>query len=358
MDALDGVVADFSTTPPRLLATCSKALPQPLSRQLHALCVPGDNELTRMGEADIHFARFSAAVVNELLDTARLSPAQIVAIGSHGQTIRHSPNSQPPFTLQIGDPNTIAELTGITTVADLRRRDMAAGGQGAPLVPGFHAALYRQAGEDRVVLNLGGIANITILPGELSEAVRGFDTGPANTLLDSWIRQQLGKGMDGDGAWGRSGRHIPQLLSKMLEDPYFSAPAPKSTGREYFNLRWLQHLLIQGEHPPADVQATLYALTVESVARAIEVHAPATRQLVVCGGGVYNGLMMAKLRERLAPCPVLSSAEASPAIEPRWMEAMAFAWLARQTVLGESGNLPAVTGASRAVILGGIYPAA
>jgi anhydro-N-acetylmuramic acid kinase len=355
MDALDGVLVDFSSAQANLLASRSITIPKTLRGEFSSLCQPGDNELARMASADIALAKLSAELVRELLQATRLPSSSIQAIGSHGQTIRHAPNASPPFTWQIGDGNTLAELSGITTVADFRRRDIAAGGQGAPLVPAFHAWLYQSPDTSRVVLNIGGMANITILPSEVSHAIGGFDTGPGNILLDTWIQTQQGLAMDENGAWGAQGEPIPTLLEQWLADPYFHLPPPKSTGREHFNLEWLESSLQGKDYAAVDVQASLYELSARSIAEAIQNQAPESEEIVVCGGGAYNPLLLSRLRAALGQRRLLSSQELEPGIEPRWMEAMAFAWLARQTLSGKSGNLPAVTGATHGVVLGGIY---
>ena len=358
MDALDGVLVDFSSPQRQLLASLSLPLPADLRQQLLALSQPGDNEIARMGQADVELAMFSAELVRQLLAHAQLSPSSIAAIGSHGQTIRHDPTARPAFTLQISDPNTLAAQTGITTIADFRRRDMAEGGQGAPLVPAFHAWLYQRCEFGRVVLNIGGMANITILPAGTTSLVSGFDTGPGNILLDSWIQHCHGLPMDHNGEWGKTGKVNPQLLDRLLSDPYFPHPPPKSTGREHFNLSWLQSHLAQLQCPDEDVMASLYALTVRSISEAITNFAGDCEEVVVCGGGAFNPLLMQGLQTALASRRVIDSGAAEPSVEPRWMEAMAFAWLARQTLSGLSGNLPAVTGARHPAILGGIYPGA
>ncbi|MBE0510556.1 MAG: anhydro-N-acetylmuramic acid kinase [Chromatiales bacterium] len=357
MDALDGVLLDFSSPQPQLLAALSLPLPALLRQQLLALSRPGDNEIARMGQADVELAMFSAELVRQLLAEAQLSASAIAAIGSHGQTIRHAPTASPAFTLQIGDPNTLAAQTGITTVADFRRRDMAEGGQGAPLVPPFHAWLYQRCEISRVVLNIGGMANITILPAGTTPLVSGFDTGPGNILLDSWIQHCHGLPMDRDGQWGGTGKANPQLLDRLLSDNYFQQPAPKSTGREHFNLSWLQSHLQALQCQDEEVMATLYALSVRSISEAVSRYAADCEEVVVCGGGAFNPLLMHGLQTKLAPRRLIDSAAAEPSVDPRWMEAMAFAWLARQTLSGQSGNLPSVTGARRPVILGGVYPA-
>jgi len=354
MDALDAVLVDFSTTPLQISATLSQPLPVELRQQMMALANPGDNELERAAQADILFARFSASTVQNLLFAAKIPAAEILAVGSHGQTIRHGPNADPAYTVQIGDGNTLAQLTGITTIADFRRRDMAVGGEGAPLVPAFHASCFQHEGETRVILNIGGIANISILPAKPQQPVSGFDTGPGNMLMDSWIKRCLGDAYDNNGNWARSGRVHEELLEQLLDEPYFSRTPPKSTGRERFNLDWLLPQLPSGISE-VDVQSTLCELTARSIAEAIGHYAKDCREILVCGGGAYNGYLMGRLAERLPGCTINSTAQYG--LEPRWVEAVAFAWLARQTLNHLPGNLPAVTGAREAVILGAIYPA-
>jgi len=298
------------------------------------------------------FARAARALLAE----AGLNPSAIRAIGSHGQTIRHLPSAPVRSSLQIGDPNVIAELSGITTIADFRRRDMAAGGEGAPLVPAFHRAAFSASDESRVIVNIGGIANITILPrSNGTSAIKGFDTGPGNLLMDAWAAQHLQRPMDHDGQWAASGEVDKQLLELCLADPYFQRPPPKSTGREYFRLPWLEEKLRRhgDQSTAADIQATLCELSAATIAAAIHGHAPESREILVCGGGVHNGHLLARLRAHLANCTVQSTAAAG--IDPDLVEAMAFAWLARQTRRGGPGNVPSVTGAQREVILGGIY---
>jgi anhydro-N-acetylmuramic acid kinase len=353
MDALDAVLVDLSEATPHLEASLSHPLPPTLRQQLIALTTPGANEIERSAQADRELGRFSAKTIQTLLEQTSITASQITAIGSHGQTIRHSPDSSPSYTVQIGDGNTIAQLTGITTVTDFRRRDMVVGGQGAPLVPAFHSALYRDERKTRVILNLGGIANISILPRDPHLPVSGFDTGPANVLLDSWCQAQRGEPFDKNGAWASSGQILPEFLQTLLDDPYFQRSPPKSTGREYFNMDWLGPKLPANSNS-ADVQATLSELTARTIAEAITQYCPDSAELIVCGGGAYNADLMQRLQTNLPAMPVVSSGESG--ISPRWMEAMAFAWLAHQTLRGLPGNLPTVTGASKPVILGAIYP--
>ena len=354
VDAVDAAVVRFAPNP-ELVATHSLAYPAELRAELLALCVPGENEIDRLGQADVAVGRLFAQTVVELLEKAEVPPGDIRAIGSHGQTIRHRPRTTPAFTLQIGDPNVIATETGFAVVADFRRKDMALGGQGAPLVPAFHEAVFRRAGVDRVIVNIGGIANVTVLSADAAAPVLGFDTGPGNTLLDAWCRESLGDPMDRDGAFAARGRVQPELLSAMTADPFFASRAPKSTGPEYFSLSWLErHIAAVGRISEADVQATLVALTARTIDEAI---AGATggcdAEVFVCGGGVRNPELMRALRERLPGCAVETTAALG--VDPGWVEAMAFAWLARQRMLGLPGNCPAVTGASRPAVLGGLF---
>ncbi len=354
LDGIDAVLVDFADTPPRLVATHSHPLPDTLRQQLAALCQPGTDEIERMSQADAALGELLAEAAQRLLERADMPAADIRAIGSHGQTIRHRPAAG--FSLQIGDANRIAQRTGITTVADFRRRDMAAGGQGAPLVPAFHAALFRSPDITRVVLNLGGMANITLLPAAATQPVRGFDTGPGNVLMDLWAQQHLGQPLDKDGAWAASGSVDEALLARCLSDGYFHQPPPKSTGREHFNADWLSARLAESKHSPsaADVQATLCELTAVSVAGAIRQSGLDAAELLVCGGGAHNAQLLSRLRAHLDPMDVIPSDERGLAAD--WVEAVAFAWLARETLAGRPGNLPAVTGAGEAVVLGSIYP--
>lgn len=353
VDGIDAAVVHFGPQP-ELRARHSLAIPNDLRAELLHLCGPGDNEVDRLGQADVRIGRLFAQAVQELLAKAALAPRDIAAIGSHGQTIRHRPGQAAAFSLQIGDPNVIAALTGIPVVADFRRKDLALGGQGAPLVPAFHHAMFRAAGTDRVIVNIGGIANLSVLSGGDS-VVLGFDTGPGNTLLDGWCRKVLGAPMDRDGQLATQGHLKPELLAAMLRDPYFQQAPPKSTGPEYFSAAWLErHLAASGAIAAADVQATLVALSAQSIAQAIRSLKGMTQpDVFVCGGGAHNPALMRALADGLAggslkPTDALG-------IPADWVEAMAFAWLARQRMLGLPGNCPAVTGASRPAVLGGLW---
>ena len=308
--------------------------------------------LDAVGELDVAIGRaFADAALQALADSGNTAEA-VAAIGSHGQTLRHRPHGALPFTLQLGDAATIAERCRITTVAGFRARDVAAGGHGAPLVPALHAALLHDAGEDRAVLNLGGIANLTLLPAR--GAVRGFDTGPANGLMDAWCLRHRGEPFDRDGAFAASGRVDDSLLAALLADPWFALPPPKSTGRDQYHLGWLEASLRGGE-APADVQATLLALTTHSIADALRAAQPATTRLLACGGGVHNPVLLAAIAAALPGVAVESTA--AHGIDPDAVEAMAFAWLARETLHGRPGNLAAVTGAAGPRILGAIHRA-
>lgn len=299
---------------------------------------------------DIETGKLFAQAVLAVLEKARVPAAQVTAIGSPGQTLYHHPQGAIPYTWQLGDPNVIAQLTGIPTVADFRRRDMAAGGQGAPLAPAFHHAFLRSNQEKRVVLNLGGIANITVLPPDETQPVIGFDTGPGNALLDAFAEQQLHLPLDEGGEWAASGKIHSDLLKAFLADPYFAHPVPKTTGRDYFNLEWIKRHTLGLPLPPQDIQATLCQLTVDSVSQAILPYAP--QRLLICGGGVHNSFLINQLTNML-DCPVESTQ--AYGIDPDWVEAISFAWLAKQRLEKIPNNLPSVTGAQSSVVLGGVY---
>ena len=309
--------------------------------------------LDALARLDAEVGLAFAETARALLADAGVQPEQVAAIGSHGQTVRHRPQAPLPFTMQLGDANRIAEMTGITTVADFRRRDVAAGGQGAPLMPAFHIAMLGTADADRAVLNLGGIANLSLLRRDGS--LLGFDTGPANALLDAWCQLHLGNPYDADGAFAASGVVDPTLLQRLKADPWFTLPPPKSTGREQFHLSWVAAQLADGARSAADVQATLLELTVSTVVDALLAHLPKVTELLVCGGGVHNSRLMQRLTARLPGVTVQSSA--ARGLDPDYMEAMGFAWLARQTLAGLPGNLPSVSGARGPRILGAIHPA-
>jgi len=357
LDSIDAALVRIDGDSCELLASLDHPIPALLRGKLINLCLPGDNEIDRMGEADSELGLEFAKAVNTLLITAELTPGAIAAIGSHGQTIRHRPAYTHPFTLQIGDPNTIAQRTQITTVADFRRRDIAVGGQGAPLAPAFHRAHFSSSDYNRAIINIGGIANITFL-GRDGDYL-GFDTGPGNSLMDAWITQSLDRPFDTNGAWAASGKAIPGLLAAVLKHPYFSQPLPKSTGREDFNLGWLQSILgdttLTNEHyQAADVQATLLELSAQSIMREVAQLPAPIDEVYICGGGAFNRALLARMQSLAPSIPVADTT--SLGIAPQWVEAAAFAWLASQTLAGRPGNLRQATGARSEVILGAIYP--
>lgn len=354
MDGIDAALVEFQSRNCTLKATLSSAYPEELRGRLFAAVIaPHECDVDAIGELDHWVGVCFRDAVIELLTNNGFRPDEVRAIGSHGQTLRHRPKASRPFTTQLGDPNIIAAGTGITTIADFRRGDMAVGGEGAPLTPAFHQWRFASDKVDRIVLNIGGIANITVLPADGS-APSGFDTGPGNTLMDAWIQQHRNAGYDDNGAWASSGQVSSDLLLNLLQDSYFSQPPPKSTGREYFNLDWMSGKLASfGELPAQDIQATLSALTARSIAAAISSNAPSTGQVLVCGGGVHNTHLMDQLATQLAEADITSTEPFG--LHPDWVEATAFAWLAHRTLAGKPGNLPSVTGAQRAAVLGGIY---
>ncbi len=333
-----------------------------LRERLVALGQGGDcASLDELGTLDVQIALRFAEAALQLLDDAQVSPRQVRAIGSHGQTVRHRPagaagDGHLPFTMQLGDGNVIVERTGIATVNDFRRRDVAAGGHGAPLLPALHAALLSSTTEARAVLNLGGIANFTLLPGDEGRdatRVRGFDTGPANALLDAWCERHTGKAFDADGAFAASGTIDDGLLARLRDDPWFTLPPPKSSGRDQFHLDWVQASLT-GDESPADVQATLLELSATTVADALRATQPGTRRVLVCGGGVHNPLLLQRICSYLPGMQVESTA--AHGVDPDFIEAMGFAWLARQTLARRPGNVASVTGAQGPRVLGAIHP--
>ena len=353
LDGVDVVLAAIDDRMVAQQASLSWPIPVSLKEAILAICQGQQLTLSQLGQLDSRLGKLFADAVLALLKQENLRPQEIVAIGCHGQTVWHEPLGDAPHTLQIGDNNQIVARTGITVVGDFRRRDIALGGQGAPLVPAFHQALLAHPIERRMVLNIGGIANLSLLfPGQ---PVRGYDTGPGNMLMDAWIWRQKGQPYDKDAQWARAGNVIRPLLQQMLSDPGFARPAPKSTGREYFNYGWLERQLA---HFPglsgSDVQATLAELTAVSIAEQVLLSGGCER-LLVCGGGGRNPLVMARLASLLPGIEVGTTDEAG--ISGDDMEALAFAWLAWRTIAGLPGNLPSVTGASQPSVLGAIFPA-
>jgi anhydro-N-acetylmuramic acid kinase len=355
MDGIDAALVEFGNHQCNVLATLAAPYPHELrDRLISAAQSPADCTVDMVGHLDQWVGECFRDATNTLLKKQGVASDLVNAIGSHGQTIRHQPRAARPFTMQIGDANIIAAGTGITTVADFRRRDLALGGEGAPLTPAFHQWLFADRGKSRAVLNIGGIANVTLLLPE-STTVLGFDTGPGNTLLDAWCRQSRNEPFDNGGAWAESGSVVQPLLNEMLADPYFKLPPPKSTGFEYFNSAWIKSRLAAfGEDVAAeDLQSTLAELSARTIALSVLEHAPAIEQLLVCGGGVHNSDLIHRLQSYLSGTSVQSTEEFG--LHPDWVEAAAFAWLAKRRIEGKPGNLPEVTGATRATVLGAVF---
>ncbi len=350
LDGIDAVLLELSTGHPRLLATHYKPYRQALKDALLVLHQPDSNELHQAQILGNQLAREYASATQALLQTANVTPDRVRAIGCHGQTIRHRPDQG--YTIQLGNAALLAELSGIAVVSDFRSRDIAAGGQGAPLVPAFHDRVLRHPGIHRVIVNIGGISNLTNLPP--GRPTTGFDCGPGNLLMDAWVAQHKGESYDRGGAWAGSGQVIPALLQALLDEPYFRAEPPKSCGRDLFNLAWLNSKL-HGDEVPADVQATLLALTSHVIVDAIQRYCVGAQEIYLCGGGAHNLALVQHLRASLPECIVQTTDVLGMAAD--WLEAIAFAWLAKQTLAGHSANLPAVTGAHHPCILGAIYPA-
>ncbi len=345
LDAIDAILMDFSESI-RTIKTKSIALPNTLKNEIAALNSPQDNELTRSLILGKEMAHLLSGAVIELLKEANIDNTQIIAIGSHGQTLRHAPNGELGYSLQIGDPSTIAENTGITVVADFRNRDIAAGGQGAPLVPAFHQVAFSSTDENRAIINIGGMANVSLFLG--NETIQGFDTGPGNVLMNYWAQKHINKPYDQNGDWAKSGKSDTALLSKMLAEPYFSIAPPKSTGRELFDAHWLNQFNVQNTKPE-NIQATLLELTAISIVNALP---PTIEKLFICGGGAFNMQLMERIRI-ISGKPTATTTALG--IDPEWVEAAAFAWLAKQTMNYAAGNLPTATGAKGFRVLGGIY---
>ena len=365
LDGVDGVVADFSGTKPQVLANASCSFDADFKAELLALNSPGANELHRAALSDNTIAIAYAGVVRQLLAqlTARnLAAGRVRAIGAHGQTVRHQPRLNSPstgdigYTIQLINAALLAERTGIDVIADLRSRDVAAAGQGAPLVPAFHNAVFGQSHKMVSVLNLGGIANLSVLPGAATLPVLGFDCGPGNALLDAWCQQHTGAAFDAGGDWAAQGHCLPDLLQTLRNEAFFDQTPPKSTGRDLFNVSWLKKKLSNfSSAAPNDVQATLTELTASTCAQSVKRYASESSVLIVCGGGAYNKELLLRLQHALPGLPVQTSDDFG--MPAQQVEAAAFAWLARQTIHRQPGNLPSVTGAAGPRILGAIYPA-
>ncbi len=365
LDGTDGVLIDFSSQPLRVIAAASEPFCSDLRAELLALNTPSHNELHRAALAANALVAVSTQVVARLLTEAAhqgISASHVKAIGAHGQTVRHQPErvstapSGTGYTLQLNNPALLAELTGVDVVADFRSRDVAAGGQGAPLVPAFHQSVFGRADQTVLVLNLGGISNLSVLPPPDMGPVLGFDCGPGNALMDAWCQQHTGQSFDAGGAWAASGQLIPSLLASLLDEPYFAKPPPKSTGRDLFSLAWLaQKLAPFAQHRPEDIQNTLTEFTATACVTGVMSYQKNSKELIVCGGGAFNLHLMWRLQAGLPMLQVSSSS--IHGLPPLQVEAAAFAWLAKQTINRLPGNLASVTGAAGARILGAIYPA-
>lgn len=349
MDAIDATLVDFSKKAPVVVMAHSLNFPSSLRETIKNMTDNRHCDIRTLGKADTALGQLFANCCTALIKKSGVDRSQIIAIGSHGQTIFHEPNSELPFTIQLGNPNIIAVNTGVQTIADFRRKDIALGGQGAPLAPAFHTSLFENQYEDQWVLNLGGIANLTFIPGDKKQPTIGFDTGPANTLIDYWFHKHHQEKYDNNGHWAASGKTNAALLARFLEETYFHQPAPKSTGTEYFNTHWLERHL--RKEKPEDVQATLCELTAKTIADAIP---NKQGNLWVCGGGINNQFLLSKIKHHCEDMQIQSTQALG--IHPQHMECILFAWLAKQTVNNQPGNLPSVTGAKRPAFLGSITP--
>ncbi len=348
-DGVDTVLVSFGKDSPEILSSSCTSYPPDLASALDRMIHPGQRPArNQLDPLDRQLADFFSIAALQLLEQAGIEKEAVTAIGSHGQTVWHNPAGNQPETIQLGSPRRIADNTGIVTVGDFRRADIEAGGQGAPLAPLLHRALFKPDSGRRIVLNLGGIANISILDSDGS--VAGFDTGPANCLLDAWIREQRAEPYDKAGAWSAGGKVIEFLLLNLLMDPWFKKPSPKSTGVEYFNLEWLNNQELVFTSKPRDVQATLAQLTASTVASAIASSNP--EDILVCGGGVYNTDLLCRLQDLLPGIPILSTT--TQGLDPDWVEAVLFAWLARERIAGDAQDTRKITGARQPVLLGEI----
>ena len=354
VDGIDAVAVNINTDDFSMVGAHSHPLPDALRQRILELCTGGEDSVQLLADTDHQLGELFAEATLTLMKQLELTPDQVAAIGCHGQTVRHSPpgNNLPANSLQIGDPNIIAAGTGIAVVADFRRKDMALGGQGAPLVPAFHRALFSHSQKNRVIVNIGGIANLTYLPVEGN--CIGFDSGPGNVLMDLWSQQHLGAAFDSGGDWAAGGVLNQQLLERLLSCDYFCQSAPKSTGRELFNWNWLESQLMEFDAIESqDIQATLSALTASSISHAIQALSAPVEEVYICGGGAFNRNLMEILQQYLQDTPVASTQVLG--IDPNWVEACAFAWLAKRRLENKTGSLASVTGASRDSILGALY---
>jgi anhydro-N-acetylmuramic acid kinase len=352
LDGIDAVLVDLGSSPPSLLHAFYLPYPEELRTRLQDLHYAGHDEIHRAALLGNELAEHYSEAVAGLLDGSGLERQDVAAIGCHGQTIRHNPLSGKGYTVQLCNSALLAELAGITVVGDFRSRDIAAGGQGAPLVPAFHQVLFQNSQIHRVIVNIGGISNLTSLPPD--GKVIGFDCGPGNVMMDEWCRRHTDKAYDENGAWAQTGKKIPMLLERLLSLPFFSLAPPKSAGREIFNLAWLEGYL-NGDEKPVDVQSTLLYLSIFAIADSVLRYCPDAGEVYLCGGGVHNLALLAGLQTALPGKKVESTERLG--VNPDWLEAFAFAWLARQAVEGMPGNIPAVTGARGSRTLGAIYRA-
>lgn len=355
LDGVDVAVVDFASFPPRVVHCSTDPYPRDIRQALQQLCREQSTTLDALYRLDAALADIYAGSVDRALAAAGLDAAEVVALGCHGQTLRHSPDTDPPYTAQIGDPSRLAALSGIDTVADFRRKEIALGGQAAPLAPAYHRFLFRSRDENRVVINIGGIANLTWLPRDTTAPLLGFDTGPGNTLLNYWIEKQQGLRFDENGNWARGGRIDEELLANMIDtEAYFQAAAPKSTGTEYFSPDWLEGFL-PASPEPRDIQATLVELTAATIAAAVSALPEAAENCYVCGGGSHNAYLLERLHLRLPDCGLQTTAALG--MDPDFVEAAAFAWLARERIALRAANIPEITHARRETLLGGVYAA-
>jgi len=356
MDGIDAVLVRFNGSQIKLIASHSHSIPADLKAKLSLLSLNSESStIDMLGEADAELGDLFADAINKLLSNAGIQANQVTGIGSHGQTIRHRPDLANRFTMQIGDANKISYKTGITTVADFRRKDMAANGEGAPLAPAFHQHVFHSDNENRAVLNIGGISNLSYLPKDKTQDCFGFDCGPGNILMDAWIQRHQQQAFDKNGEWAASTDADQNFVAQLMRDFFIRQQPPKSTGKEHYNLDWLEQQNGFKQLTAAQVQASLCQFTCHSIVYAIKNFLPGLNRLIVCGGGAHNTQLMSLLNHRLPEINIESSE--IHGIHPDWVEAIAFAWLAKKTLNKESGNLPAVTGANRAIILGAIYPA-
>lgn len=359
-DGIDIVLSSINSTSTDIIDSESTDFSENIKAEIKALCLPSSNELFRAHTLGIELSILTAKIINSILARNSLTPCDISAIGFHGQTIRHHPDTNPAFSIQIGCPSTLSHHTKISTITDFRMADIAAGGQGAPLVPAFHKAVFHSSNENRIILNIGGIANITYLPAQSDTRLSGFDTGPGNTLLDEWVYKTLQKSYDAEGEWAKCGDIIPSLLESMMSDEYITKPQPKSTGKEHFNLHWLtQRLKPYKNLKPEDIQRTLTEFTCQSIYSGINTiikdsNSSLPYHLYLCGGGINNTFMRKRLSQLNPEIKISSTIDLG--VHPQQVEACAFSWLASKTYASEYGNLKEATGASEDKILGGTYP--